>query len=49
MATEKDVKTTQLDFHKEMLEVEMAEKERKKTYSADGTKAKDKKEWKRCL
>ena len=42
MATEKDVKTTQLDFHKEMLEVEMAEKERKKTYSADGTKAKDK-------
>ena len=49
MATEKDVKTAQLDFHKEMMEVEAAERERKKTYSADGSKSKDRVKSRRML
>ena len=39
MSTKKD---TQLDFEKEMIEIEQAEKERKKTYSTDSEKAKNK-------
>ena len=49
MATEKDVKTTQLDFHKEMMEVEAAEKERKMTYSVNGNKSKDRVSSKRMV
>ena len=49
MATEKDVKTTQLDFHKEMMEVEAAEKERKMKYSVNGNKSKDRVRSKRMV
>ena len=44
MSTEKDknIKDTQLDFEQEMIEIEKAESERKKTYSTDGEKAKNK-------
>ena len=42
MATEKNTTMEeQLDFHKEMLEVEKLENERKKTYSADGHKSRN--------
>ena len=51
MATEKNTAMTdeQLDFHTEMMEVEKLENERKKTYSADGHKSKDKTKSRRMI
>lgn len=43
MSTEKNTNVTnQTDFHKDMIEIEKAENERKKTYTQDGHKHKDK-------
>ena len=42
MATEKNISTEQTDFHNDMLEVEKAENERRKVYSTEANKTKDK-------
>ena len=43
MSTEKDTNVTnQTDFHNDMIEIEKAENERKKTYTQDSHKHKDK-------
>ena len=42
MATEKNINTAQTDFHNDMMEVEKAENERRKVYSTEANKTKDK-------